>query len=393
MSSIAYWKNEWDKAADIGEVTDTEFSDDFGYDNNETNFTFNSDNIVNWVSSERNIPFGQKVIRLQPLKNGLVKVLFWQKDKYIFSKIEDKYLSNTPVISEINIKSNLINELSHLIYRNSNDINKYAEFDKLFNDIKSQKNIIESYNEAQIIDWLNKLKTIVVEENKVETLDKITSIVFNTYNPLNDSNIDYKSETLFIPISEQFFALNSELQNYYQKYWMNDGNLNRLQGNSGEGVTNKTDIDFIFTKLKDLQKFLEEKNLLLNSPEYDWLTYANNIDFTKIDRLIFISRSTWDMNKYSRYADYIAILNTICWYGFVPLISVLIHEMNVNSYKTNFFPQGDTHKSKENAEIIWQKILKIKNINQLNLTQDDTDLLYQNSRNIDLLLYSIAFNY
>lgn len=174
----------------------------------------------------------------------------------------------------------------------------------------------------------------------------------------------------------------------------NDGVTETLpESGLGRVSTTKSDIEYIFLKFKELHTFLTDNNIQLNSSEYGWLTYANSIDKMSINRMIFISNATWNRTKFSRYAEYIAILDTIYYYSFIPLIVVLIHEMNVNCSSTNFFPQGDTHKPKDDAEIVWRNILKVKNINQLNLTQDNADLLYQNARNIDLLLYSIASNY
>lgn len=393
---IDYWRNEGEKVTDTSElgldgeeVTDTSELDlplvslkDIGKD-----CSFNENDIVNWViSKDSKLPFGQKVVKLQPVSNKRYRVLYWDSEKYKFALVKEEYLSNFPVKSTINLKNNIVNEIKHLLFRNKYDSEKtgFSAFTDLYNVIKNAIDKIESMSDDKLYAKMQEFENTLFDSNKnnVEKVDYFYDIM-NAYNLQNEC-----SNILIIPLAyDYFFSLTSELEVFFEKSILSY--INYYRGNSGQIETDKPDepiTEDIRDCLQNLFALLEELKLI-DLPEYTWLKRIFHDNDFNYKFLVFLSDNTWNFGKYTRYAEEVAALSTLSWLSFLPLYDVILHESNNCSEQlySRLFPQGDCHNSTKQCKGIWENITKVSKISDLSLTTYETDWLFQNSRNLELI--------
>jgi hypothetical protein len=192
---------------------------------------------------------------------------------------------------------------------------------------------------------------------RVARLQHYFDVITRSYNPIMDQNKLMSKTTLVVPLSHQWFQSNDKLKKFYQDVWMNSGkDIRILAGSSGEGV------------IKQLESFLEMKDLILktrdfikkkapelgSSAEAQWLFQQSSKNIDEAARMIFIHPKTWEFDsKENLWADFIAVDQNI---GGIPsdyLLSVLIHEINVNS---SHFLIYDTHSMYSKNVAMWECI-------------------------------------
>lgn len=128
-------------------------------------------------------------------------------------------------------------------------------------------------------------------------------------------------------------------------------------GDSGEGLGESADrgpSSFHAYKARLLAlKALVAKDASATSPEGRWLASLDETSFVGVKRFIFIHEKTWDLEESGRrWAGYIAIDQSFGELRGRGVLSVLIHEINVNSFAPQFLP-GDTHYDEELSRAAW----------------------------------------
>jgi hypothetical protein len=353
---------------------------------------FDSNKVVMWVAVKQDNPrlrVGQKVIRLsRKYESGAVMIVFWNGKKYDFALIKDSSLINRPLIDSV--YDNFVNDVSHAYSRVEIYNGKIPLLDtKVIKKIKpSNIEWLRSATDQSILALYNKFKYTfrLNSRDRVETLNRYTSTIFSAYNPQSEEGT-YQETTLFLPLSEDWFRGDEKLNEHFTKFWVPNGNLNRFVGYSGEGVIGEklVEIKAELLRLKNIVKDTTAKN----TPEASWLQQLNPTNLKNIKRVFFISNGTWGIRDDARYAEGIALMNSIGIFQAPPLLSVLLHEMNVNSDTIPFFP-FDTHLPPEYTKEIWEKS-KEDTTFEKNVLNDinSIDKLYQSVGCINALVLSI----
>lgn len=393
------FKNPWDYRdtiwynEEIEKWTDAQLNLEI---NSNVEVEFDKSNVIVWSLNSSKVSFGSKLIRLPIKSNRKVIVLYWSNGKFTYKKLNATDISRIPPNSTINLKQRLIAEIEFCLFKNNRDLNSISNssiktsFESLILKVTQFKNEIEQLNDELLIEKFTNITINPDSNDKLFILNHYKNLIFENYNP-NYKSIDFRQTTLFCPLSIDFFLSDSKLYEYYELNFTNDWNLNRFIGGSGEGISSKEYINDFYQKIKKLQSFLENENIRTESSELIWLQSLTPDFINTIHRVIFISNETWHKDVNDVYAEFIGIANSLAWIKIPPILSVLIHEINVNNgtVSSGFLPQGDTHISPKDTEIILSKICKSHTYINQNVLADELDDLYQTSRNIELLCYAI----
>ncbi len=360
-----------------------------------TFMAFDKNKVVVWVDNNQKKPklsIGQKVIRLSiKYPSGSIAILFWNGKNYDFARINENYLSNKPV-SENHLQ-NFVKDVSHVYSRVASSKGDNAYLDSIIETV-NPANIkwLETATNEDILTLANtfKDKFNVNLNDKVTTLATYTDTLFQIFNPQSNGKT-YKETTLFLPLSEDWFNSSALLKEYYQKVWISNGELNRFIGGSGEGVYVDSQLVEIKSALLKLKDFVSE-TAVSNTSEGLWLASLTAENLSTISRMIFISTNTWHYDYTQKYAEGIALVNTVGIIQVPPLLTVLIHEMNVNRFSMPFFPR-DTHIPDYDTEDIWTKPQNKAEFRQKVLTDiESIDKLYQSSCFINALILSLILS-
>lgn len=207
-------------------------------------------------------------------------------------------------------------------------------------------------------------------KSKPELVSNYSKLIFSHYDP---SKIENK--TMIVPISTAWFNSNSKLKEFFEKNWLTSGYDLRITGGySGEGVTYypkaKPEMNETYFQMESLlkktQEFIAQSNdkELMKSEEAKWLNDFVKKDVKQFDRMIFFSPATWEEDPSKRpWADYIPVDQSLGGLKSDYLLSVMIHEINVNS--PNFLC-ADTHAPEEDSDLIRQCVVE-NGINELSL--------------------------
>lgn len=281
---------------------------------------------------------------------------------------------------------------------------KYKDPEKLFkNEHPYFSNYIEKLkNELEL--FLKKvdnkqLKKLALQHNKLmsdqgsKKLNQYTDLISSHFNPQGKQG-NFSERTLYVPVSLSWLKKQPSLYKWYEEEWINKGIPSPLGGSSGEGVSPSDDPpeENYFLQVKDkllelkykvfdenLKKFdriniddlksiscPDEKNQTVKdqsfkhlSDEEKWLLSLDENSFKHIDRMIFIHEKTWKDQSLKNWRDFIPVDQSISCFGSNALLSTLIHESNVNSGNSSYFP-SDSHGTEVdiNLESAQQAILK-----------------------------------
>lgn len=190
--------------------------------------------------------------------------------------------------------------------------------------------------------------------DKPAGLERFKSMIFSTYDPGGALS----KSTMFVPLNKAWFQTDARLKKYYADKFLGGGFDVRIEGGaSGEGLSpNEKDPEDAFTAYKKTLFALRDHLATLGdakisgSPEGKWLAGLDEGAFAGIRRMIFVHERTWErIGSVEQWAEYIPVDQSFP--GLKPnyLLSVLIHEINVNSHDPFFLP-SDTHLPKEDSD-------------------------------------------
>ena len=255
-----------------------------------------------------------------------------------------------------------------------------TDFSQLVARLTEQLDCIENQDsrfsaaawEKQKKSWRDLFKG--ANSDRVSTLTRYKGLIFETLNPsYQDRRLS--ESTLVVPLSMPWFRSTPELSEYFEQEWVGARFDLRIRGgDSGEGVGRLGDDgtgEFfkMFERFENLRAWIERAGdeRLIRSPEYLWLASLDDSVLRKTDRLIFIHEFTWESQPDGRpWQDSIAVDQSFGPINNSALMSVLIHEINVNSVNPSFLPT-DTHLPYEDSETLWKLAGALKNPRALNL--------------------------
>jgi hypothetical protein len=208
---------------------------------------------------------------------------------------------------------------------------------------------------------------------KSAMIQKYTRQIFQVLNPEKNGR-DLASHTLYVPLSMQWIRKYPELEKYFNSQWLvkNRFDVKIRGGNSGEGMNQRpgtekepSEMDFYLSMLIDMKKAVSKMDpAIQKTPEYQWLSKIDSSTGKNFDRMIFIHENTWASDS-KGWQDYIPIDQQFGPVASNPILSVLIHETNVNSYSPEFLAQ-DTHSPIELSYRIWNCVGKRVSLAQIN---------------------------
>ena len=233
----------------------------------------------------------------------------------------------------------------------------------------AQRNISQRQFLSLAKDWHQKINK--EKFDKVKQVQNFKDLIQNAYDP---SHI--LDSTLLVPLSRQWFESEPELSQFWQKTWINSGfDLRILAGASGEGVSfDPTKSEFENESFLQMESLMEatsqfiqneaQNKQLKESPEAKWLLAQIEIGLKTYRRMIFFSPKTWTNNSLTnKWADYVPVDQSLGGLGSDYLLSVMIHEINVNSHN---FLSSDTH-SEMSESLILRDCVKKKGLSDLSL--------------------------
>ncbi len=306
------------------------------------------------------LPAGLNVVRLS--KHDQSQILFHyegQVQEGFISKIafegrlgcaEDQ---NRPNLDAFFEEATFQLDLAKSIHPHSNPY-----FDKVAKEL-GQTLDLKKINQRQFLSiekrWSQKITKARLD--KVKQVKHFKDMIQNVYDP---SHI--LDSTLLVPLSRQWFESEPELSQFWQKTWLNSGfDLRILAGASGEGVSfdpQKSEFENeSFLQMESLMEatshFIQneaQNKRLKQSSEAKWLLAQIKTGLKSYRRMIFFSPKTWTNDSLSnKWADYVPVDQSLGGLASDYLLSVMIHEINVNSHN---FLSSDTHSEKENSMML-----------------------------------------
>jgi len=262
--------------------------------------------------------------------------------------------------------------------------NRVPDFGRMLDRVESSLACIEK-NRARLDDtrWNAfvdgaKSSFLPVPENRPETIERFVDQFYRALDPKakgRDGVVhDLRSRTLYVPISMKWIDSTPELKRYFEKSWVGSQpafDLKIRGGDSGEGISqygeaHPSEMDFYLSKLVEMKNaILKMKNpALLKTPEFQWLSKIDASATQKYDRMIFIHQNTWDSES-TGWQDYIPVDQSFGPVAANPILSVLIHETNVNSIDPGFLPK-DSHSPAQNSWAIWGCVGKTVSLEKIN---------------------------
>ena len=247
-----------------------------------------------------------------------------------------------------------------------------SSFDRAVKEI-TQSLALKKLSHSQFLSiakrWQQKISQ--AQFDKVKQVQHFKDLIQNVYDP---SHI--LDSTLLVPLSRQWFESGPELAQFWQKTWINSGfDLRIMAGASGEGVSfdpRKSDFENeSFLQMEALMEatshFIQNEahnKRLKQSPEAKWLVNQIKYGFKNYRRMIFFSPKTWTNNSQTtKWADYVPVDQSLGGLASDYLLSVMIHEINVNSHN---FLSSDTH-SEMNDSMILRDCVKKNGASALSL--------------------------
>ncbi len=329
------------------------------------------------------LPYANRVVILEEKKEE-TKVVSFHQGNLVLGWVSSNAISNIVTPCLISSEKSYINDLEFTLKLISDlGFNQAIEFKSIYEKTKlayqsSKKKIHQYWKDLELY---HQTHLILKEKNAIKKLATIQQLIFDVLNPDN-----IKNKTLFIPLSLPWLNSHPKLKLYYETQWESKFD-NHLSGSSGEGVSNYGP-DSQFHELIDhylkLKTFLQkEVPSLLQTPEGLWLATMTKEKFYEYSRFIFTHEQTWNQNGQNLWADYIPIDQSLGLLSSDYHLSVLIHEVNVNS--SNYLP-FDTHDTKENVTLVLKEV-QSKGLDALN-APDKTKSLF--ALNPSLTLFTIV---
>lgn len=202
--------------------------------------------------------------------------------------------------------------------------------------------------------------------SRVKKMDYYQKIIREIFDPIDESKLSFSQTTLYIPITQKWIKSDPGISGWFEKNWIEQGIPMPFSGNSGEGISFKTeDFQQIRQGLLELKKFLVGREVLqvtkakrsdigcgVPEPppvneETKWILQLEDSSFKNTLRMIFIHENNWENNLTGNMRDYIPVDQSLACFPSNAFLSTLSHELNVNSGNQQFFP-GDTHADFDN---------------------------------------------
>ncbi len=246
-------------------------------------------------------------------------------------------------------------ELVRSLYPNSN-----PQFMGLLPQLERRLEKIQKMSKVDFekfaADWQKSISA--GNDSRVIRIERLQSMLSSSYNPTETSGKRLFDETLIVPISREWFESIPELRSFYQTQWLGSGyDIRIANGASGEGVVGGDGYLQMRELLEKTRQFVSQSAdpRIRDSAEASWLRQklpssqdAGNKSGPK--RLIFFSPPTWTADSVSEpWAEYIPVDQSMGGLGSDYLLSVLIHELNVNS--ANYL-SNDTHSDPESTDLL-----------------------------------------
>lgn len=318
-----------------------------------------------------NIPAGLRVVRLS--KEIQNEIIFHYKGELYQGQIESLAFEGVPNCKEKEERPNIEAFYEESLYQLTlaRDLNPKGNpfFDKTVSDLikEFQTSPFNQYqfNKLQRL-WTKKIE--ITDKTKVDQIQRLKSLLSSSYDPLNTNGKSIYQTTLIVPLSRSWFESDPELSAFFKKIWVDSKwDIRIIAGGSGEGVSyypNQSDeTNESFLQIKSLlektthfiEKEAKNKNLK-NTPESIWLTHLIKSGFSSYERMIFFSPKTWTSNpEVTKWADYVPVDQNLGGIKSNYLLSVMIHEINVNA--PNFLT-ADTHAEENETMALRTCIMK-----------------------------------
>ena len=373
---------------------------------------FDKDEVVLWLNNTTYptespyfmvLPKGLKVIRLGVLRPPGMRYylcLFWLHDLYHEVRIPASSLVKNHRLLSSSSGQVFRNDISHLLHRVQTYRGRQTEFNQLIDSIQVFYQQ-PAWSLGKINEGLRQMETTLRTdlEDKPGTIRRFTEAVYEVYNPIEESGTLISEETLILPLSHEWFFSQPSLSSIYESSF--PVLHNSLQGDSGSGIK-PDDNEFALTVAETLElKRLAEENQLMDSPETTWLIDLPDDFDLQLQRIIFIDDTPWTFTSSDIYASNIALEHSFGPFRMPPVLSVIIHELSVNSSRFLNFAGGttpdgfgtDPHISVEYTKATWEKASKdLKGLEKVKSTQDFTDHLYQSHRAHAAVALAIIIN-
>ncbi len=348
------------------------------------------------------LPMGAKVVFIDESEEGTEynRILCYWKGAY-----RDGYIKSIAIIKgkdakdtyfdyeEINGKSLEIffNDIDHLlnerlsIYKIEGDLEFLLTTTKRkVASLKEKKNISE--NTLHLIRNRYIEYTTINKNNIPRSLRDISSLLFRHYNE------HFAERVLILPLSEDWFQKNKELEKFYIKEIKKDptnvGISQLFQFNVGEIIEDKARFDRlyleVFPTLVKLLKFYK-----IEDAEARWLSSIDFKDKRKKEvKIISFGNVVWNYSPEKRLTM-ISSVGVNCIYGpfrLHPFVQLLAHELNVAGYIPY---QVETHIPSFEIE---NTIRKYSNGDTQLLKTKEVDHLYQEHAVLSLIHINILLS-
>ena len=337
------------------------------------------------------LPVGAKLIRLKPnnSSDSTTPCLCWWNGRYHLISVPEKKLGTDNVIISDVAGLVLQNDTKHLLSR------IYEYYDAQKDEFNPVIDMIEKFSKRilskeQIENGLVAINTSlkINLKDRPATISAFEKSIYKVYNPKTTNGVPFSEETLILPLSLDWFKSDElVLFKRFESVWLKNPLLgDRFVGESGESVYDDNELTAMKNEILELKEIVKVSTLK-DSPEAKWLERQSPESLSPIKIIICISNNTWLFNQYRRYAESIAIENSLGPFRIPPLLSVIIHEFRISASSFLNFAKGetpeevwtDTHIDKGYTERTWNRVNK-EGLGVIEQNQNFVDHLYQAHR-------------
>lgn len=351
------------------------------------------------------LPNGTMVSKLDanPASPDYIHVIAWFNGKYREGYVHSSAFSGKYKGGEYDAEV-FVNDAWHELYRAKLHVakskNAPAHIQTLISELEKD---LKDYENGSLKITNEILKKINVQQkkdlkidpaNKPETQQRLSKAIFSVIDPKTKNGTPLSQTTVYVPLTDTWFHQDAELGKYYDTVWYTNGQLNRIGGETGEGIQLKDDIDRMYQELFVLQGKLKNKPKMAATPEGQWVMGLTKKMQANTGRMIFLGGDVWtNMSDWdAKYSSEVSVDASFGPLKANPMMLLMLHETNVNSGLQVDLLNDDTHIPDYDTKATWEAANSGKFSKTIQNDPEQLDNLFQSHSMTNLVLLSYYFD-
>lgn len=357
------------------------------------------------------LPEGTKVVKLEqnPLNPDYTKIIVWIDGKYREGFVSTAAFEGTmPDKSDFSVDV-FINDAERAIYtaelfyetKRKREEPYFKDWESILapfhQALEFVKKCVAEYYSGELKITGKKLRSLNKKdedllksggENKPRTIEKITQRLYEINNPAFDDK-QYSERVLVVPITASWMS--AYVPEFYKNVWLTNPDASNTHiGGSGDVANDATLTQEIIGVLRQLNAYVQSKSEARGTPEGKWLRQTFAKDTSGYTRIITVHDESWQTKENDMYVSGVPLDNSSGMLKPNPIMSLLVHEMNVVSMGQSSYSMGETHIMRTDTEEAYNEV-KSGGLGALNNDPEKTDNLFQSHSSSTILILADYF--